>query len=781
MNAGEATASPARAATTSAGRRCRNAALALLLACLAARCTLDELPFGGSALQFLPAAPAATMPAGGLAEVNPLAFQADRTELARLAFASGLLAACGLWLWGSAADRRLAVHDVWLAGLIGLFAVPALVSALTASDARAALNGWLDQVALLAAGWTAMQLCRDRRRFAVVVVVLAAVGGMLAVKAAWQRGVEIPARIEDFRAHRAERLAAFGWQADTPQADLIEARLMDTSVTGFASLANPFASTLLVLGFAAAGLAVARVRLALKGRDRRCELRRPGELDARAVAAGAAVLLAVAVLAVVPFTRSRGGMLAGAVGLLLAAVVLRWAPAIGRHWRKLLVAAAAVGVLAGGAVVGYGLARDRLPTKTMTFRWHYWTGAAAILAERPSLGVGEGNFASAYLRHRRDEAEEEIKMPHNLLAHALTSYGLVGGAALLGAIGWLVVGSARPAAAETGPTDKPPDDRPPSLRWTALAVVAAVALAWWAFRPGSDPALTVIEGAATVVVLAGLLILAAWGGDRWLLPAAFAPAARAILACGLAAFVIHNAVTFSLWLPAPATVFFVAAGACAGAGGGTVCTWRVVRWSLLALPAIALALVIALWWPVVEKTRHTAAMLDALAAGETRAALASAIDAAKADRLDPRPAADAARAAAIAAADGSVPTTFAFATARTWADRAIERDPASSSHYRLAGRVALAAAGRGLDDSGAVTSYLRAIERNPKDARLHIEAAEAILGADWRGPRMAIERLDEALRLDAVLPPESVQKLRPAERGRIEALRAKLRRRRSHR
>jgi hypothetical protein len=93
-----------------------------------------------------------------------------------------------------------------------------------------------------------------------LVVVLAAVGATVAAKSYWRVAVETPQDVAVFEAHRLEQLAQLGQDANTPEAQIVEARLRDWSAKGFFGLANPFGSMLIVLGFAAAGLAIDKFR-----------------------------------------------------------------------------------------------------------------------------------------------------------------------------------------------------------------------------------------------------------------------------------------------------------------------------------------------------------------------------------------------------------------------------------------------------------------------------------------------------------------------------------------
>jgi len=792
------------------GRTLRAAAFGLLLACAAARCFLAELPFEASALQFVP--DRIGSPAGEAhdAAANPVAYQADRSPVARMTFAVLLLSAGGLWALGGAVAGRLTVRHARLAALILAFAALSLISALGASNRRAALSAWIEQLSLLAAGFLAIQLCADRRRFALLVAVLAGVGLALAAKGLWQLGVEIPAHVADFRAHRLERLAEFGWDADTPQAALIEARVLSPAITGFFALANPFGSLLIVLGFAAAGLAVDKLRAVIVSWPAARTRWSKGEVDLPTLAAGLALFAAGAVAVALLLTRSRGAILSGVLGAAGLAAALLWARRLVRHWRKCLIALAAAAALGGGAVLAYGLRHDSLPGKTMTFRWYYWTASAGIIRDHALSGVGPGNFATAYLRYRRDEAEEDIQMPHNVVAHAPAQYGVPGGLCYLGVLVCLLVGCARPRGPE------PPVVADASVsRREAWTVLAAVVLATLGARVlyGAPSDMPALELAVLAVVLASALAWTSWAGDgRWGIPPWSAGAARVALACAAAAFVLHNMVTYSLWMPAPAGVFYLAAGACAGqSGGGRQRTLRRGAWGLAGgAVVIVAAAVVWFWLPVWRRTYHTAAMLSGLEQRLTHVAVEEARRAAEADPLDAQAAADAAEVAMLRMRMSKARGGALARRAVELAEQAIRRDPDNHAHHRLAGNVAWSLAmwasprfalavatgnegflaGRTNEAevfwsraemdraafgpaADAVEHLARAVELNPKDSRLRIDFARVLCGTQRL--RECLRQLDEAARLDGTLAEESVAKLTPPELRRIAMLRARVR------
>jgi len=133
-------------------RLLRGVAFALLLACVAGRAFVAEVPFRVNPLKTVVAAGAADGQGGAIS---------DRTEVARITFAMLLLASAGLWLLAGAAGGRLDVKYPAIGLGVLAFVSLSAISAAMAADKRNAWDTWLEQAALLVAGFVAMQLCRS--------------------------------------------------------------------------------------------------------------------------------------------------------------------------------------------------------------------------------------------------------------------------------------------------------------------------------------------------------------------------------------------------------------------------------------------------------------------------------------------------------------------------------------------------------------------------------------------------------------------------------------------
>lgn len=347
------------------------------------------------------------------------------------------------------------------------------------------------------------------------------------------------------------------------------------------------------------------------------------------------------------------------------------------------------------------------------------------------------------------------------------------------------------------------------LAGVVCAVVAARLVLWGAT---DSTAIVLLHTIVPAAVLAAMLAMLAWSGrDMAGLPGpAVANAARMALGAGAIGFIVHNMVTYSLWLPGTASAFFLAVGAAAGrAGDESPLTIIRGRWALgAAAVAAVLAAAAIFWWPVAGRTYRTAEMLTALRDGDVPAALAAARSAAEADPLDARAAADAADVAMMQAGRAGAGAAGTVQLAQDLAREAIRRNPARSGYYRLAGELAWTAAtfrdrrllvlGLAGDraylagdhdkarrnwiaagklikpdqaDRLGVGDYERAVGLNPKSARLRISCANNYLSANL--PEKALEQINEARRLNGTLPPDSAQRLRPVELKRIAALAAR--------
>lgn len=190
-------------------------------------------------------------------------------------------------------------------------------------------------------------------------------------------------------------------------------------------------------------------------------------------------LAAAALLVLLILTESRGGWVGAVAGTAVAGGALLWRRVPGA-WMAAVAAALLVGLPL--ALQGRRQLSEARGTG-VTVRLELWKGAFALLASRPLLGVGAGNFAREYPRVR---SEAEFRASHE---HAGTSFVEAEDAH----------SSWAQAAAETGV---------PGL--LALLLVAYVAARLWRYyvksapEPGRAAYLAGLGGGAAAYLVAGL-------------------------------------------------------------------------------------------------------------------------------------------------------------------------------------------------------------------------------------------------------------------------------------
>jgi len=155
-----------------------------------------------------------------------------------------------------------------------------------------------------------------------------------------------------------------------------------------------------------------------------------------------AVTLALASLLL---SGSRGGLLALSVEIAIAASVLRWAGARTRE-RPRLAMAAAITLLAGVMLFAYidpGYIGKRLGSVAyVDTAWADWAGERKNMAldslhmwrDHPVLGVGLGDFETAYPRYQSYPTDIWIDHAHNDYVEAVAETGLVGALLILSAL-----------------------------------------------------------------------------------------------------------------------------------------------------------------------------------------------------------------------------------------------------------------------------------------------------------------------------------------------------------
>jgi len=525
-------------------------------------------------------------------------------------------------------------------------------------------------------------------------------------------------------------------------------------------LANLFAAELILLlagGVALAGAKIAIARRALgsgvlgSGSSPRVSRSERFEISPASLAgvlAAAGVVLGVAALVM---TKSRGGIGAAAGVVVASAGLVAFRKRLAGRWRAVTLGIFAAIILGLAGVAAVGAATGRLPSKTLAVRWFYWTGSGELVAERPVFGVGGGNFPNEYLRVRRDEAQEEVKTPHNFIAHAACQFGLVGGGVYVGLLIAFVLAAVRrvktnTATAGGGCATSTAEGGCATVFWTFVAVVFSALFSRWIFELGGLDAnvfLVILDGLVPAVFLAMMLGVSAWclglgGGERAELPDGVWRFMRLALAAGAVGFVIHNLVSYGLWAAGTATAFWITLGAAAGQGPGVAVSLRRSCWPMAGAGLGAIVAVgICLAWPVYDRQ-------------------------AKTEQLAGR--------------------------ALRWADLAMETNPRDPAAARLAGKIAGELARAKPDSAGgastaggaiaageyrelAVEYFARATVLDRANGRLKLDYAQALIAAGRVAK--AREVIAQAQAIDrklAEFDPDSASRFGPAEQRKIDAM-----------
>lgn len=689
-------------------------------------------------------------------------------ELVRLSCAVILLAAAALWALAQAARRQWQLSGaIFGIGLVA-FAAWSFVSAWKAPDARGGLTGWVEQVSIILGGFVMLQLARQGRRRMILLTVLAALAGSMGLKAIAQEAFELPATRAEFLANPAEQLADHGIRPGTMQARMFRTRLLDPACFGYLSLSNMLASLMLPLLGAAAALAIERIARARRDR-KRVRLAR-GQVHLPTLAAVVAAALAALAAAGLLLTRSKGGMAAAAAALVATIVVARQRAFFAGRRRAALLACGIVTLAAVAATAGVGVARGSLPGgQSMKVRWEYWAGSAGLIKESPVWGAGPGNFSHGYLPHRLPAAGESPKTAHNVLVDAACAYGLAGGAMYLGMLVWMLAALTLPPPAGGAAPD--PAARAGGIRWCVflpLAVLAARA-AWVAAE--SAPVL-IIEAVLPAAVFAGLCVAAMWTGGLSAAPAVASPAVRIALVAGLAGMAAHNLVSYSLFFPATATVFWVVSGAVAA---GRLPLRRLGRaWAVAVAAAAVIATAAAglwLWRPIYKQAMHVRAAERAATAGEFSSTVKHMIRAAQADDLDGLVPADLAKLWLSRPRDES-PSASAQATA--WAGLAWRRMPTAAHAALLAEALWRQGAHEPELQSRAVSMAAKAVAMDPMDLAIRTGYAGKLCSAGRYD--QAAQQVERIRWINSQRPPDGDLRLSAAELAALDALQERINR-----
>ncbi len=283
------------------------------------------------------------------------------------------------------------------------FALSYFIAARRSYYPRAGVRDVMDIVAAACLFLVVSGAFFSRREAARPALFLAAASVTTAAVALYQYLWELPRMLEEFRGRTPpftitspvsvtideKNYADFLTRIESME--IFSTFLTSNVLAGFLALSIPLA-----LGLAAAALA--------------------GKIERRLKIGFAAVFggMALLQLALLPLTKSRGGLAAAGVAVGAFAMVLVWR-FLGR---KVFAAGAGALVLAAGfgVLVVMPKAKQTLAEARTSFdiRLGYWRTTARVIEESPLEGTGPGNFDKFYVKHK-GVGEREVKNPHNAL------------------------------------------------------------------------------------------------------------------------------------------------------------------------------------------------------------------------------------------------------------------------------------------------------------------------------------------------------------------------------
>jgi hypothetical protein len=456
------------------------------------------------------------------------------------------------WLLGAAGRPEFSLRFGWTDAMVLLLVLWHTAAALWAAGhgtPRPALNMLWEWVGMGLCFFLARQLIVTPREGRAVVAVMVALAVAVAGFGLYKRAYELPQTRAKYAADpdRALRDNGLLFPPNSPVRKLFEDRLANTEPTAAFALTNSLA------GFLAPWLVVlAGIGVGIAGGDSSRRLNSDqahfGDwsrlLQYRRL--WGVILCLVPIAVCLAWTKSRSGYAGACVGLLMAWWLGRRRgkkgtvpdqPSVGARrngpkgaahkwgrspfsrlrigWKLPAAAVGVVVLLGAAAIMVEGPAVLGRASKSFGYRVQYWQSSLRMIADRPWLGCGPGNFQEVYTRYKLPEASEEIADPHNFLLEIWATAGTPAALAFLAVLGcfaWnMATGEGR------GPGDKSqipnpksqifdsPDAWLPVLVGGAVGFLLSVPLGMLsAAPPGIAPVLLGLPlAAATVAALFG--------------------------------------------------------------------------------------------------------------------------------------------------------------------------------------------------------------------------------------------------------------------------------------
>ncbi|HTV47993.1 MAG TPA: O-antigen ligase family protein [Phycisphaerae bacterium] len=458
-----------------------------------------------------------------------------------------------------------------LAAIVILLFVAA-ISAVGAANRFVAILGVCDLGMAFLGGWTAMLLCNTDARRQLVIVVLVGILAAFAADGLYQRFVTLPATITMFNQNNMAQHGSQEWSPGGTDIALFESRLNSLAVFGFLTLSDIFAAALLPLLLVGLALGVLSLT-SLRRQSRNDEKNRavdgsrkiksietqdsnPTSPELVLIPALTVLLVFVVGLLVMVLTLSKGAVLIMALSMAVLIAGWRFRGWLANNRWKIISLALAGGFCIAAAAIGYGLSHHTLPTKDLAFRWQYWTGAAGMITDHPVLGVGMNNFGYYYTQYKPLGAPEDVKDPHNMFIHIAAEAGLPAAILFAGLVLAFFMGAVKRDYSDLT-----------VATLTSPALLAAFVILWWGPKLVMDTIAGFANGAGLLndtecILCIGAALLAMFAANRaWAIlnpPARRCVCLAAIL--GAAGIAIYDQINIAAVVGPTAMLFWVVLG-----------------------------------------------------------------------------------------------------------------------------------------------------------------------------------------------------------------------------
>jgi len=651
-------------------------------------------------------------------------------------------------------DKKYVLRWSWSHVLMGLLGIWAVISRSWAADKFAAEVSSFHLLCAFVLLWSMTQLVRSWLRLRLVAAVSFGLLLVLLAHGFEYRFVEYLDMQRSWEQKKDEILKERGWAPGSFSATQFEKRVVGGEVFGFSASPNTFGAELVLLAVITLGIAIQHW------------LDNPDQPQERGTVIIFAVALALTAWMLV-YTRSKTTAVTPTIAVALLAAVWKFRTFLARRRRTAYWTAVAAVAVAIGAVIAHGLYHHRLPGSSLTFRWQYWVGAAGVIARHPWLGVGWENFGPYYLAHRLPMAAEEIKDPHNFLVRALAELGIVGGVLTVGwllRLWWELV---QPIAPPANPAQSPVYGKWfPVLTAAAIGILAVTLNAALGIDWAQSPDYVIYESLRRLLLLGVFVIGTSLAALRSLQhPAADDRPAPWILYAtltGLAVFLLHNTIDFSLFELGPMYVFAMLTGSALGLRAPTAAGQK--RRTLAAATALALA---AIAWLL-------AALAFALPISEAEALAHDADENLRAGK--PQLAAAQYR-EAFHAVPSNADYAFRAARALTYANapadqvramlvQATSANPTAVEYWLWRASFESQMPEDRRDYAEIRRDYQRVLDLNPNDAQIRLQYAAAMEKHD---PMLAAQQYRTALEKNALLNPDEIRRLPPEKVRELES------------